>query len=580
MKVHVAFISLLFTTNAIAGNSPLKVSLEQVPEDVGYQHFIMYGQSLSVGAQSYPVLSIENIPGNYMLGEQIWINYWNADKSRLNPLSGKLAKQNSAGATNLYPFTRSGTITAECPLYGTVNHLQKKMGGRFIATSCGTGGRSIEELSKESVVSGRNHYVAEFKNALTHATSVVQHEKQSLSCLAVFFMQGENNYENKGSGLTNGTKSTSDKVEYKKLLLILKNNMQNDIMTTYGQTTPPVFITYQAGCQYAKIKELSIGMAQLEASNETNDIICAGPVYPMPDRGGHLDPNGYRWFGEMLAKVYYKTQILGEAFKPLQPVKIIRTTDPKQIKIQFHVPVPPLVLDTWTTGTKIKDYGFEIHKDGIKQALDKVEAEGDCILLTAYRDLSAGNLEIIYAGIGENTALTRGHGNLRDSDDYSACFTYTDLDAKGATGEYIYYRDPGNSLRPVHEVKSQDGGSIYGQPYPLYNWSVAFYYTLGEKENVFTVPGFSSEATRLEQVFRDDLKEDLFAFTQCSSDLIFRSGHMGHVRIDIYDLMGRIVKSSAYTDNQVSYSTQHLLPGVYIATATMNGQSKRLKILR
>lgn len=124
-------------------------------------------------------------------------------------------------------------------------------------------------------------------------------------------------------------------------------------------------------------------MAQLEASNEEDDIICAGPVYSMPDRGGHLDPNGYRWYGEMMAKVYYRTQILGEEFKPLQPEKIMRTTNPKQIKIRFHVPVPPLVLDTWTTGTKFKNYGFEVYKDGIKQSLSKVETEGDCVVLTA-----------------------------------------------------------------------------------------------------------------------------------------------------------------------------------------------------
>lgn len=54
---------------------------------------------------------------------------------------------------------------------------------------------------------------------------------------------------------------------------------------------------------------LAISMAQLEASNEYKDIICAGPIYPMTDRGGHLDANGYRWFGEMLGKVYYQTQI-------------------------------------------------------------------------------------------------------------------------------------------------------------------------------------------------------------------------------------------------------------------------------
>ena len=452
--------------------------------DKAYQHFIMYGQSLSVGAQSYPVLSTENIPGNYMLSEQIWINYWNYSKSTLNPLVGKLAKQDQSGRTDLYPFTRSGTITAECPLYGAVNHLQKKIGGNFIATSCGTGGRSIEELSKESKVSNRQHYVAEFKNALLNGKRVAGEHGYSISCPAIFFMQGENNYENKGSGLEPGTKSTSDKGEYKRLFVTLKENMQQDILTVYGQSEKPVFITYQTGCQYGKIKELPIGMAQLEASNEHDDIICAGPVYPLPDRGGHLDPNGYRWYGEMLAKVYYKTQVQGEDFKPLQPKKLMKMDNPRQIRIQFHVPVPPLVLDTWTTSVKFENYGFEIYKDGIRQTLSNVEVEDDEVVITAAGDLSAGKLEVIYAGIGENGVLNRGHGNLRDSDNYEACFTYVDLDGK-KDGEYVYPREPGNSLRPVNEVKNS-----LGQPYPLYNWSVAFYYVLEAAQNTYTVPGF------------------------------------------------------------------------------------------
>ena len=80
-------------------------------------------------------------------------------------------------------------------------------------------------------------------------------------------------------------------------------------------------------------------MAQLEASNEYKDIICTGPIYPMTARGGHLDANGYRWFGEILGKVYYQTQIKGKNFKPLQPKEILLDRATGQIQIRFHVPV-------------------------------------------------------------------------------------------------------------------------------------------------------------------------------------------------------------------------------------------------
>lgn len=101
-------------------------------------------------------------------------------------------------------------------------------------------------------------------------------------------MQGEFNYDpNPEKGLRANVPNTTDKQEYKRLLIQLKDNMQNDILKQYGQQEKPVFITYQTGAQYMR-DTLAISMAQLEASNEYADIICAGPIYPMTDRGGHL----------------------------------------------------------------------------------------------------------------------------------------------------------------------------------------------------------------------------------------------------------------------------------------------------
>lgn len=545
-------------------------------EAISYQHFIMYGQSLSVGAQSYPVLSRENVPGNYMLGGQIWINYWNTNKTQINPLVGKLAKQNSAGDTTLYAFTRAGTITAECPLYGIVNHLQKKIGGNFIASSCGTSGRSIEELSKESKTN--THYTAEFKNALTNGLQAAQANSSTISCPAIFWMQGENNYEQKGSGLTSGTKSTVNKEDYKQLLVTLKNNMQTDIMSTYSQSKKPAFITYQAGCQYTRGKEVSIGMAQLEASNENSDIICAGPVYPLPDRGGHLDPNGYRWFGEMMAKVYYKSQVLGETFKPLQPKKITRTANPNQIKIQYHIPAPPLVLDTWTVTTKFKDYGFEIYKivgtDTTKQTISTVEIVSDCILITCASDLSSGSVDVIYAGLGENSALTRGHGNVRDSDDYPSFFTYIDLDKK-VNGNYVYSRDAGNSLRAVNEAKDQSGQAIYDKPYPLYNWSVAFCYKLAQNQENYLVPGFTNETAVVDVVENDDI-----FLSQYGTKIIVKNNTSENAIVDLFDISGKQLRQYVFKQKINSFSIENLLSGTYIVKASVDNTFKQIKVLK
>ena len=572
MKTQISLIILLFSFCTVnCENLPVQDQLQS--EANVYQHFIMYGQSLSVGAQSYPLLSRENIPGNFMLGMQIWINYWNTNKTTLNPLVGKLAKQNSAGDTTLYAFSRAGTITAECPLYGAVNHLQYKIGGKFIATSTGTSGRSIEELSKESTTN--THYNGEFKNALTNAHAAVQNGGETISCPVIFFMQGENNYEGKGKGLTGGT-STTDKNEYKQLLVTLKNNMQNEIVSAYGQSKKPAFITYQAGCQYGKIRELTIGMAHLEASNENEDIICAGPVYPMPDRGGHLDPNGYRWFGEILAKVYYKTQILGEEFKPLQPKLIARTDNPKQIRIKYHIPAPPLVLDTWTVTQQYQNFGFEVYKDAVKQTISSVVIDGDCILLTSDSDLTGGAIEIMYAGVGENTVLTRGHGNVRDSDDYPAYFKYVDLDKKNEKNEYIYYRDPGQSLRAINQPKDASGQVIYDQPYPLYNWSVAFYYQLGSAESSYMITGFTDQETVVAKVSENDP----ISLYQQGKEVFIRTNKVSDLTVDLFDINGMRLNTYFFKTGLGVFSLDNLFSGIYIVKARANYYSKQIKIFK
>ena len=67
-----------------------------------------------------------------------------------------------------------------------------------------------------------------------------------------FWIQGEQNYSRNQPGLITLNGSTTDKSEYKNLMLTLKNDMQSDIMSLYGQQEKPLFITYQVGGKYIK----------------------------------------------------------------------------------------------------------------------------------------------------------------------------------------------------------------------------------------------------------------------------------------------------------------------------------------
>ena len=498
MKAHILNLKAYVLTVALGAAFNYGVAAEkksETPDTKIYQHFIIYGQSLSTGHQSYPALTTEPLSGNYMIGDQIWINQGNRNSAILNPLKSSLALTEKRS-----PLSRNGGI-AECPIVAAVNHLRLKINDpsvNYIATSTGVGGKTIDQLSKHC--RNKNIYQEGFLKAAFAAPQIAAKENATVTCPLVIWMQGEYNYwADTTRGLLPHIPNVVGKDEYKTLMLRLKNDMQNDVVSIYDQQHKPLFITYQVGTQYTRGKTLNVGMAQLEAANETEDIICAGPVYPMTDRGGHLDANGYRWYGEMLAKAYYRTMIEGKPFIPLQPEELSRTSDPKEIKIRFRVPKMPLVLDDYTT-EKIKDYGFAIYNDDIRQSITHVKVKGDCVYITCEKDLS-GPVEVTYAGANE----FKGHGNLRDSDDYKAFYTYIDQDKKNADGSYVFARDRdknGNyvTLRPNYEPRDKFGNIIYGHPYPLYNFSVAFYYKLNKGVKKYRIHIPEKDKSKLDKV--------------------------------------------------------------------------------
>lgn len=216
-----------------------------------YKHFIIYGQSLSVGHQSYPPLSLESLEGNYMIGNQINWNYNNSGEEVLSPLYSRVD-----GTTLLTGSieNRLATSRAENPLISAVNHLRFKLNetAKYIATSCGVGGQTIEQLSKGSY---QPSLYGCFEDALSTASSIMKKENANLSCPAIIWMQGEQNYTTSYPGYTADSKCTADKDSYKEWLVRMKNNMQEDIIAAYNQPTKPVFITYQAGCQYIRNTE-------------------------------------------------------------------------------------------------------------------------------------------------------------------------------------------------------------------------------------------------------------------------------------------------------------------------------------
>lgn len=524
------------------------------PELLDYQHFFIYGQSLSVGQESFYPLSTENIEGNYMIGEQVWMNYGNKNVDQLNPLV----------ATPAISIQR----TCENPITGAVNHVRKKQEqespeiiNRFIATSSGTGARPIADLSKGSTA---GLYERDFLPALKQGKKITVRRGSTISSPAIFWLQGENDY--------NATQMPKD--EYKAALVKLKNDMQSDIMDTYEQESKPVFFTYQTGGSWTNgNKELKIGMAQLEASNQYDDIICVGPTYHLSfSYNNHLCSNGSRWFGEYMGKVYYKTQVLGEDFKPLQPKALYRDSqDPKKVIIKFHVPQLPLVFDE-SILEKQQNYGFSVYMNNSKQTISNVRIVDDCVEITCSNNLT-GNLEVIYA---EKNAVN-GKGNLRDSDNYQAMFNYVDADAKDQSDNYIYPRIDGyESLRPMTpEPKDENGNIIYDKPYPLYNFCLAFNYPLAQGVAEYKVPYIDGNGSGIESIQGRELEIKCY-----NSQLQIYSEKTTSLNLCIYDLSGKaIFKDSVKPFNGLKqYDLSVLEQGIYVVKTISDNGTNSMKI--
>lgn len=460
-------------------------------EDINtdYAHIISYGQSLSTGTDNADAFTKTAIAGNYMVGT--------------NPYDHVGTAKTGLVCTNAEHFIVSCTNSFSKMYRKFVNKTQL-----FFASSCGAGGQTISQLSKSGQPYAAGHYENFFLSALTRAKAIAVAEGKTISCPAIIFVQGESDYDPIGStpSSSDGSKST-----YKTRLMQLKNDMQADVISIYGQEAKPMFYLSQVGGDFAKNKNLGICMAQLEFAQENEDVILLNPNYFTPDyEGAHLSINGYRWLGEQCAKTLFQTLIKGEKFKAVFPEKYEIIGN--RIYIHFYVPVLPLVFDSKIIADTLPAKGFYVVQDDVSLTISSVAIVNNCVVLELPAELTG----VVEVGYG-STFGGSGYGNLRDSDDFNSLYTYADdtLDyslsnrfgywetqpyaaghpdyVPGATYAInelvVFHRIDGNVLlkslvngnntipcfKIAYRPLSQDGTTLIGKKYPMYNWCNHFY---------------------------------------------------------------------------------------------------------
>ncbi len=426
-------------------------------------HVIAYGQSLSSGWEGWPALSVTQPHDALMLGRSVRPEGETAAGWRpvggggFHPLVATV--QAREGGALLTPAEVAALpprhpALGETVLEGALGFWRARMladdpaaaGHWLLASSCGVGGRSLAALSKGA----RPELFHRLRECAALARDTAARQGMGYGITALLFLQGEHDALGVGGGV-------ADRAAYRALLRRWRADVLDDVVHGIaGQDQAPAVFLYQTGGLYAA-DDHAVAMAQLDLALGDPGFVMVGPAYPVPDKGGHLDPNGYRWLGAQFGKVMHRVLTLGQAWRPLHPVAAQR--EGAGVRVRFHVPVPPLAWGMPFAGQRPvspRDGGFTLVDDDGVVPVTGVAIEGDDTVAIGMGRAAGAGLRVRYA----DRTRFNGLGGLHDSDPTLA--------------DDAYAFAPGVGHQPEAEV-----AGWVGRRYPLVNWCVAFNLPVG-----------------------------------------------------------------------------------------------------
>lgn len=227
-----------------------------------------------------------------------------------------------------------------------------------------------------------------------------------------------------------GTDGTPGKIkDYADALVEWQQDYESSVKAITSQTQPvPLLVSGLSG--WTTTRESKLVQMQLDAHiRAPGKVVYVTPAYPLEVRNDclHYSAKGSRRLGEYFGKVYAKIVFGGETWEPVRPKTVTRAGN--AITVKFHVPKPPLVLDT-TNVSKADNFGFDVYDNGNLVAVSGVTVAGDTVTITLASAPSGVNMRLKYAQnykaggcIGPGIEYAGGaRGNLRDSDDTPSQF--------------------------------------------------------------------------------------------------------------------------------------------------------------
>ena len=353
-------------------------------------HILSGGQSLAMGGLGSPVLSKSQPYNNVMFDAGL-----RGQSTRLAPLVEGFWETMSSGMSNtiseLHKVQHNNSGAKPSQSHDLLVSIHAEPGFAYTQLRRGT----------QAFSNGINqHRLGQF---IADSTS------KSYTVRCVTIVHGEEDHQRVNS-------------QYAADLAEWQRDYQTEIQSR-GQTRPIPMLHSQMSSFTSFLATWSfIPTEQLKASvADPRKIPLVGPKYIFSYKDGvHLLSKEYRRMGEYYGRVYSHIFLEGGTWEPLRPLSIKRKD--AVIRVRFHVPEPPLVLDT-TAVTNPGNYGFEYSDSSSSppsiKSVSIVDEDTVEILLSATpTSTSAKFLGYAVTGISgaKSGPVTGARGNLRDSD--------------------------------------------------------------------------------------------------------------------------------------------------------------------
>ena len=355
-------------------------------------HFLFYGQSLSVGAEGLPVIStVARYTNKTFVGGPRGANNFASLKLLVEDNTtapdglsnrGETPCSGAANAASLFAWKENGINPDDFSI---------------LCSTAGKGGTRIDLLDQ-----GEDWYNNQF---LSHIWNGYKLSGGNYGLPCVAWLQGE-------SDLDAATPITY--AEYKSKLVQLREDTQNYVFSLCGQRYPITFLTYQLSYKIKTSDAVARSQFDLDKENENFGLVVPTYMFPHYSDQVHLTNVGYKWIGAYFGRAFKQVVFDGIKPKGIRPISAYK--DGLMIKVKLKAPQLPLKFDT-TTLKATTNQGFSVHDDTGVVSVASVAVVDDTVTITLSAE-TTGSVTVKYAyeyaatGLGINGGAS---GNLIDS---------------------------------------------------------------------------------------------------------------------------------------------------------------------